>query len=147
MATPKSELNRTVCKWAIDAVWFRLESISHHDTRIEGWWRDLNAATHKQEKAHRAWGSGLLSSFKAHHPKACSVQTAARYFAALAPLRDVPVISTWTEAASIRDDWCIGYAISEHLTAQGLWQRLQDAAIAKPIEYLKQIDYGEHLVR
>lgn len=146
MDTPKNNINKDAARWAIDAVWHALGNLSCKDTLAAGFWTDLNTATQRNEKAHRSWMQG---SWKKHHPHAVSVQTAARYFAAIAPFREFTPPKSWLEAAQLREDWIIGHALKEWWINQGHWQQYIACsdALKKPIEMLQAIDYGEHLVR
>jgi len=138
-------INKTAAKRAIDTVWRALESLSHNNIAVENLWRDLNITTKRCEKDHRQLMRG---TWKENHPRAVTVETAARYFAAVAPFRKFNPPENWLEVARLREDWILGHALSELFTEYNYWLYLVSKDdLKKPIEILQALDYGEHLVR
>jgi hypothetical protein len=91
-------------------VWKNLDAACSMDTRALSLWVRLNEATHTAEKQHRATALQTGAS-----PRA-SVETAAKYHAALAVLREVPPAPvSWLAAGDIRPEWLLGHALAEHL--------------------------------
>lgn len=146
-------VNRETAKWAIESVWRALDSYAHKTTDLHSLWTRLNDSTELNEKAHRNWMRA--PSFKVHHPRACSVQLAAWYFAALAPFREFEPPKSWLEVSRLRDDWALGHAIQEALQTHRskpneptYWELIHASdSLRKPIELLKLVDYGNDLVR
>lgn len=137
-------------KWAIDDVWILLDSVTHKSSMTERLWAELNRVTVQQEKEHRAFGASLKQSMKGR----VSVETAARYFAAIAPFRQLVSPANWTEACDVRRDWAIGYALAElfgqfircgHAPAPTIWSLILQEKYITSIERLKEIDYARDL--
>jgi hypothetical protein len=153
-------VSRAEIKRAIDAVWFAIDAEVNHSCRyyperseaqnrmaygLQERWRRLNQECVRQEREHRAFGRRLNQSLRGR----ASVELAARYFAAMGVIREVPEVRTWFTATDIRSDWALGHALAECFEALCIWPeihvRLGADALAK-LNTVARVDYAKDLV-
>lgn len=156
-----TNLSRAAIVRLIHDVWVAIDrevnssrNLSHNKERTEeqnraAWrmqdaWRRLNAECMRHEKEHRAFGRSLQQKLRGR----VSIEVAAQYFAAIAVMREVPMIATWRDAEGIRSDWAIGYALGETFAMLDLWTSVR--AFLGPeagdmLTNMRLIDYAKDL--